>query len=51
MFMFWNVNVYSAPIRVGSLPPWTEKASVGASFRFATGKAEKKSPVAFGVLK
>ncbi len=22
MFMFWKVNMYSAPIRVGSLPPW-----------------------------
>ena len=31
MFMFWKVNVYSAPIRVGSLPAWREKVSLGTS--------------------
>ena len=31
MFMFWKVNAYSAPIRVGNLPAMTENSSVGAS--------------------
>jgi len=49
--MFWKVKVFSAPISVGSLPPWIEKVSVGAIFAHASGSGPKKSPVAFGVLK
>jgi len=33
------------------LPPCTEKASVGATFAHAIGRAPKKSPVALFVLK
>ena len=37
MFMFSKVKVYSAPISVGSLPTWTEKADVGAILMNACG--------------
>ncbi len=43
MFMFSNVNVYSAPISVGSLPACMEKVSEGTIFRYATGTDPKKS--------
>ena len=35
MFMFSNENVYSAPIRVGSLPTSIDQVLLGAIFRNA----------------
>ena len=43
--------MYSAPIRVGSLPAWIEKVSLGAILPQATGDRPKKLPVVRPVVK
>ena len=40
-FMFWKLNVYSAPINVGSCPIMMEVFFPGTSFTKPTGTAPK----------
>ncbi len=44
MLIFSKEKVYSAPIRVGSLPPWIEKLSVGAILTNPWGNHPHKFP-------